>query len=243
MRESPSPGDRARRCRARVPIVRAFDPEGMREADKLLPDVDWCQDAYHALEGADAAVILTEWNEFRGLDLERAREVMRAPLSIDLRNIFDPAQVAAAGFDYISIGRPSVCRPPPSRVPAQRNRLHARPGPQLPPDPAARVRHSRHRRQDAVSPPTRAPSATPSAPCACAAAAGRWRLGFDGRLSSPELADAAAPGPARGRARGARRSASAPTPMLYFAVHHLERRWRRSRSPARTIRPTTTASR
>ena len=60
--------------------VRAFDPEGMGEAGKLLPDVDWCQDAYHALEGADAAVILTEWNEFRGLDLERARELMRQPL-------------------------------------------------------------------------------------------------------------------------------------------------------------------
>jgi UDPglucose 6-dehydrogenase len=80
----------------------------MREAGKLLPDVHWCQDAYHALEGADAAVILTEWNEFRGLDLERAREVMRVPLLIDLRNIFNPTQVAAAGFDYTSIGRPTV---------------------------------------------------------------------------------------------------------------------------------------
>ncbi len=86
--------------------VRAFDPEGMTEARKLLPDVDWCQDAYHCLEGVDAAVILTEWNEFRGLDLDRAREVMRRPLLIDLRNVFDPAQVAAAGFSYTSVGRP-----------------------------------------------------------------------------------------------------------------------------------------
>jgi UDPglucose 6-dehydrogenase len=88
--------------------VRAFDPEGMTEARKLLPDIEWCQDAYHCLEGADAAVILTEWNEFRGLDLDRAREVMRAPALIDLRNIYDPAQVAAAGFSYASIGRPAA---------------------------------------------------------------------------------------------------------------------------------------
>ena len=88
--------------------IRAFDPEGMTEARRLLPEVEWCQDAYHALEGADAAVILTEWNEFRGLDLGRARELMRRPVLIDLRNIFDPAQVAAAGFGYTSVGRPAA---------------------------------------------------------------------------------------------------------------------------------------
>ena len=88
--------------------IRAFDPEGMREAGKLMPDVDWCQDTYHALEGADATVILTEWNEFRGLDFDRARKAMRQPVIIDLRNIFDPAQVAQAGFSYTSIGRPAV---------------------------------------------------------------------------------------------------------------------------------------
>jgi UDPglucose 6-dehydrogenase len=86
--------------------VRAFDPEGMSEAEELLPDVRWCQDAYHALDGADACVILTEWNEFRGLDLERARQLMRRPVIVDLRNIFDPAQVARQGFAYASIGRP-----------------------------------------------------------------------------------------------------------------------------------------
>ena len=105
MRESPSlvivPA-----LQAEGASVRAFDPEGMAEARKLLPDVEWCQDAYHALENADAAVILTEWNEFRGLDLERARDAMRQPVLVDLRNIFDPAQVAAAGFSYTSVGRP-----------------------------------------------------------------------------------------------------------------------------------------
>lgn len=88
--------------------VRAFDPEGMKEARHLLPDVVWCHDAYDALDGADACVILTEWNEFRGLDLDRARGLMRQPLIVDLRNVFDPAQVAKRGFAYTSIGRPTV---------------------------------------------------------------------------------------------------------------------------------------
>jgi UDPglucose 6-dehydrogenase len=88
--------------------VRAYDPEGMREARKLLPDVDWCQDAYDALEDADAMVVLTEWNQFRGLDLGRSRELMRRPLIVDLRNIFDPAQVAKAGFAYTGVGRPQL---------------------------------------------------------------------------------------------------------------------------------------
>ena len=60
---------------------------------------------------ADAAVILTEWNEFRGLDLDRARGLMRQPLIVDLRNIFDPAQVAKAGFAYTSVGRPMAAGP------------------------------------------------------------------------------------------------------------------------------------
>ena len=88
--------------------MRAFDPEGMKEARHLLPDVVWCRDTYDALEGADACVILTEWNEFRGLDLDKARLAMRRPLIVDLRNVFDPAHVAKAGFAYTSIGRPNV---------------------------------------------------------------------------------------------------------------------------------------
>jgi UDPglucose 6-dehydrogenase len=85
--------------------IRAFDPEGMKEARKLLPEVVWCEDAYQALQGADAMVILTEWNVFRGLDLDRARELMREPRIVDLRNIFDPTQVVRAGFAYTGIGR------------------------------------------------------------------------------------------------------------------------------------------
>ena len=88
--------------------VRAFDPEGMAEAKKLLRDVVWCDNAYAALEGADAVAILTEWNEFRALDLERVKSLLRRPVMVDLRNIYDPAEMAAAGFQYSCIGRPPI---------------------------------------------------------------------------------------------------------------------------------------
>jgi UDPglucose 6-dehydrogenase len=88
--------------------IRAFDPEGMEEARKLLEDVAFCEGAYDAMEGADAVVILTEWNEFRALDLRRARELLRSPTIIDLRNIYKPADMAEAGFYYFSIGRRAV---------------------------------------------------------------------------------------------------------------------------------------
>jgi UDPglucose 6-dehydrogenase len=87
--------------------VRAFDPEGMGEARKLLPGVVFCGDAYDTLEGADALVIVTEWNEFRALDLKRVKAALKQPIVIDLRNIYVPAEMAAAGFQYSSIGRPS----------------------------------------------------------------------------------------------------------------------------------------
>jgi len=86
--------------------VRAFDPAGMHEAAKLLPGVEWCRDAYAPLEGADCVAILTEWNEFRALDLKRVKGLLKAPVMVDLRNIYNPADMAKAGFDYTSIGRP-----------------------------------------------------------------------------------------------------------------------------------------
>ena len=85
--------------------IRAFDPEGMHEAKKLLPNLDYCDDAYQAIDGADALVLLTEWNEFRGLDLERIKSLMRAPIVIDLRDIYQPQDMANAGLVYHSIGR------------------------------------------------------------------------------------------------------------------------------------------
>jgi len=85
--------------------IRAFDPEGMIEAKKLLPDLDYCDDAYQAVDGADALVLLTEWNEFRGLDLGRIKSLLRAPVVVDLRNIYQPQDMADAGLVYHSIGR------------------------------------------------------------------------------------------------------------------------------------------
>ena len=87
-------------------IVRAFDPEGMDEARKQLTDVVYCNDAYAALEGADCAVLITEWNEFRALDLGRAKRLLKAPVIVDLRNVYSPEDMAAAGFRYSCIGRP-----------------------------------------------------------------------------------------------------------------------------------------
>ncbi|MCZ6510380.1 MAG: UDP-glucose/GDP-mannose dehydrogenase family protein [Alphaproteobacteria bacterium] len=88
--------------------VRAFDPAGMEEARQILTGVTWCEDSYSAMTGADAVVILTEWNEFRALDLRRIKSLLSAPLMIDLRNIYSPDELARNGFDYISIGRPPV---------------------------------------------------------------------------------------------------------------------------------------
>ena len=88
--------------------VRAYDPEGMKEAKKLMTGVIWCKDAYDAMTGADAVAIVTEWNQFRALDLKRVKSVLKAPVMIDLRNIYKPDEMAAAGFHYSSIGRAAV---------------------------------------------------------------------------------------------------------------------------------------
>ncbi len=91
-------------------IIQAFDPEGMEEAKKLLPGLVYCSDPYEAMEAADALVLLTEWNAFRALDLHRVRSLLRTPVVVDLRNIYEPQQVAEAGLSYVSIGRPA-CGP------------------------------------------------------------------------------------------------------------------------------------
>ena len=88
--------------------IRAFDPESMAEARKLLPGVIFAADAYDAMRGADAAVLLTEWNEFRALDLDRMKGLLKTPTLIDLRNVYKPSEMAAAGFFYFSIGRRPV---------------------------------------------------------------------------------------------------------------------------------------
>jgi UDPglucose 6-dehydrogenase len=85
--------------------VQAFDPEGMDEARKLLEDVVFKDDPYAVAEGADALVIITEWDQFRALDLDRIKLVMNRPVLIDLRNIYKPADMRARGFRYTSVGR------------------------------------------------------------------------------------------------------------------------------------------
>ncbi|WP_395676642.1 UDP-glucose dehydrogenase family protein [Inquilinus sp.] len=87
--------------------IQAFDPEGMEEARKHLPPgIIYATSAYDVLEGADGTVVLTEWNEFRGLDLKRMREAMRGDVFIDLRNVYKPGEMTSAGFSYQGLGRP-----------------------------------------------------------------------------------------------------------------------------------------
>jgi UDPglucose 6-dehydrogenase len=105
MRDSPSLSILPRLIDAGA-TIRAFDPEGMGEAAKLLPDLVYCSDAYEAMAGADALVLLTEWNAFRALDLARVRALLGTPLVIDLRNVYQPHEMLAADLSYFSIGRP-----------------------------------------------------------------------------------------------------------------------------------------
>jgi len=85
--------------------VRAFDPQAMPAAKRLLPDLLLCEDAYDVCAGADALVIITEWNLFRMLDLARVKSLLRSPAIVDLRNVYKPEPVRAAGFTYTGVGR------------------------------------------------------------------------------------------------------------------------------------------
>ena len=85
--------------------VRVSDPEGEAEGAALLPGVTWVEDPYSCVAEADALVVITEWNQFRGLDLTRLAQAMRGRVLVDLRNIYDPDEASAAGFDYTGIGR------------------------------------------------------------------------------------------------------------------------------------------
>jgi UDPglucose 6-dehydrogenase len=85
--------------------IKAFDPEGHEQARPMLSGIEFANGAYAAAEGADAVVVITEWNEFRALDLKRIRDSMKAPIFVDLRNIYPPEDMAELGFQYCSIGR------------------------------------------------------------------------------------------------------------------------------------------
>lgn len=106
LREAPSL-DIIRALKADGAAVKAFDPVAMPAARSLLRGVEFCRDAYDAVEGADAAVLVTEWNEFRRLDLRKVQSLMRKPVVMDCRNVYEPSEMARLGFEYSCIGRGS----------------------------------------------------------------------------------------------------------------------------------------
>ena len=91
--------------------IRAYDPAAMEEAKKALSasgsEMTFCQDAYDTAKGCDGLILMTEWNQFRNLDLGRIREVLKQPVFIDLRNVYDPGKMAELGFRYVGVGRKS----------------------------------------------------------------------------------------------------------------------------------------
>jgi UDPglucose 6-dehydrogenase len=104
MRDAPSV-DIVRRLLELGASVRAYDPVAMRNAAALLPEITLCKSAYETCEGADVLVIVTEWNQFRMLDLDRVRSLLRRPAVVDLRNIYEPLSMRKAGFRYECVGR------------------------------------------------------------------------------------------------------------------------------------------
>jgi len=104
MREAPSV-DIAKVLLAAGAEVRAYDPAAMERSRTLLPDVEYLTDAYQVASGADALVLVTEWNEFRQLDMARVKQLMRRPVIVDGRNIYDPAVMRSLGFTYRGVGR------------------------------------------------------------------------------------------------------------------------------------------
>lgn len=107
MRDSPSL-DIIPALQAAGASIHAFDPEAMGEAKHMLADVSWYENSYDTMDQADALVIITEWNEFRMLDLTRVKELMKTPTMVDLRNIYNRQEMLEAGFDYSCIGRPKL---------------------------------------------------------------------------------------------------------------------------------------
>src|SRR5262249_19305599 len=86
--------------------VRAFDPAAMDNTRQVFPDIHYAEDAYDCAAGADFVVLATEWNEFRALDLSKLAAAVRTRNMIDLRNVYDPKELRAAGWDYTGVGRP-----------------------------------------------------------------------------------------------------------------------------------------
>jgi len=86
--------------------IRAYDPVSMKEAQKIIPSIKYCKNAYEAVKGADALVIVTEWNQFRNLDLDRIKKLLKEPYFFDLRNVYEPRKLKEKGLKYFCMGRP-----------------------------------------------------------------------------------------------------------------------------------------
>ena len=104
MRESPAI-DIIKEMQKRGAKIKAFDPVAMEEAKHYLPDIEYAKDEYDAIEGADILVFLTEWNQFRALDMEKVKRLLKSPKIADLRNIYEPKDMREMGFEYVGVGR------------------------------------------------------------------------------------------------------------------------------------------
>jgi UDPglucose 6-dehydrogenase len=104
MRESPAI-DIVRSLLAKGATVRAFDPVAMDEAKHCLPEIEYAEDEYDAIHDADALIIVTEWNQFRALDMDKVKQLLKAPRIADLRNIYEPQDMRDLGFEYVGVGR------------------------------------------------------------------------------------------------------------------------------------------
>ncbi len=104
MRESPAI-DIIKEIQAQGGKVRAYDPVAMEEAKHYLPDIEYAVDEYDAIEGADVLIFMTEWNQFRALNMERVKNQLKSPKIVDLRNIYEPKDMRNLGFEYVGVGR------------------------------------------------------------------------------------------------------------------------------------------
>ena len=104
MRESPAT-DIIKEMQKRGAKIRAFDPVAMAEAKHYLPDIDYAENEYDAIKDADVLVIITEWNQFRALDMDKVKSLLKAPKIVDLRNIYNPTDMRELGFEYVGVGR------------------------------------------------------------------------------------------------------------------------------------------
>ena len=104
MRESPAT-DIIKEMQKRGAKIKAFDPVAMEEAKHSLPDIEYATDEYDAIDNADALVIVTEWNQFRALDMNKVKSLLKSPKIADLRNIYEPSVMKELGFEYVGVGR------------------------------------------------------------------------------------------------------------------------------------------